>query len=129
MVGVVGLQGCKDLTDGAEVLIDPSLLDGIPMRGQKSGTYALDKNLEERNWVFYAFKVRVDVQPAAEALPLAPGIGVFIVYYGGEALGDLFMCSIVVICCLQSDGRGGRRQGLLYGKCVQKWERNLRPGR
>ena len=46
VAGVVGTHRCKDLTDRAEVLLDRSLLDGLPFRGQKSGTDALGKNLE-----------------------------------------------------------------------------------
>ena len=46
VAGVVGPHGCKDLTDRAEVLLDQSLLDGLPMGGQKSSTDVLGKKLE-----------------------------------------------------------------------------------
>ena len=47
--GVVGLHGCNDLTDRVEVLLDQSLIDGLPLSGQKSGTEALRKKTEEEN--------------------------------------------------------------------------------
>ena len=119
IAGGVGPHGCEYLTDGVEVLIDQFLLGGLPMSIQKSGTNTLDKNLEERNWVSGAFKVRVDVQPTAEALPLVPVGGVFLEYCVREALGDILLYSIVVSCCLHSNDRGGRRQGLICGKCVK----------
>ena len=81
VVGVVGPHGCEYLTNRAEVLIYQSIPYGFPLRGQKSGTDTLSENLEEKNWVFSAFKVRGDVQPAAEALPLVPYCGMFIEYY------------------------------------------------
>ena len=46
MAGVVGPHGCEDFTNGAEVLLDQSLLDGLPMGGQKSSTDVLGKKLE-----------------------------------------------------------------------------------
>ena len=51
VAGVVGPHGCKGLTDRAEVLLERSLLDMFPLRVQKDGTDALDKNLEEGNGV------------------------------------------------------------------------------
>ena len=39
---VVRSHGCKDLTNRAEVLLDQSLLDGLPFRVQKSGRDVLD---------------------------------------------------------------------------------------
>ena len=74
VAGVVGTHGCEYLTDGVELLLDISLLDGIALYGQKSGTDTLGENSEERNGIFNAFEVRGDLQPAAEALPLAPGV-------------------------------------------------------
>ena len=44
-MGIVGPHGCEDLTDQAEVLINQSLLDRFPLRGQKAGTDALRENL------------------------------------------------------------------------------------
>ena len=44
--GVVGPPGCNALTDRVEVLLDQSLLDGLPMGGQKSSTDVLGKKLE-----------------------------------------------------------------------------------
>ena len=38
----------------------------------------LGGNMEENNWVFNAFGVRGNVQPDAEAPPLAPGGGIFL---------------------------------------------------
>ena len=78
VAGFVGPLVCKDLTDVAEVLPDQLLLDGLLLRGQKSGTDTLGGNLDERNGVFHDFEVGGDLQPSAEALPLAPGGGVFI---------------------------------------------------
>ena len=76
--GVVGSHGCEDLTDRAEVLLDQSLLDRLPFRGQKAGTDTLGENLEEGNGVLNVLEVGGDYQPAVEALPLAPGGGVFL---------------------------------------------------
>ena len=87
MTGVLGPHGCEGFTNGAELLLDRLFLDGIPMRGHKSGMDALGENLEEGTWVIDDFKIRGDVQTDAEALPLAPSSGVFIRYYGREALG------------------------------------------
>ena len=78
VLGVIGPHGCKYLTDRAEVLLDRSLLDGLPFSGQKSGTDVLGKNVEERNGVINVFEVWGDFQPAAEAPPLAPGSSVFL---------------------------------------------------
>ena len=65
VAGVVGPHGCKYLTNGAEVLIERSLLDGIHLHGKNSRTDGLGKNLDEWNRVFDAFEVGGDVQPAA----------------------------------------------------------------
>ena len=90
---------------------------------------ALGENMEERNGVLNAFEVKGYLQPAAEVPPLAPGGGVFLEDICGETLGDCLLYIMVGIFCLQEDGRGSRRQDLLYGKCVRKWERNCRSGR
>ena len=126
MAGVAGPQRCKYLTNLAEVFIDRLLHDRLPLRGHKDSMDALGENLEERNGVLNVFEVRGDLQPAAEVPPLAPGSGVFIEDVCGETLGDCLLCVMVVIFHLHADGRGSRRQGLLYGKCVRKWERNCR---
>ena len=78
----------------------------MSLRGQKAGTDALGKNLEERNEVFKDFEVRGDLQPAAEALSLAPVGGVLLEDGIGETLGDRFLFSILVIFRLHMDGRG-----------------------
>ena len=78
VVGVVGPHGCKYLTDRAEVLLNQSLLDRLPFRGQKAGTETLGENLEEGNGVLNVLEVGGDSQPAAEASPLVPGGGVFL---------------------------------------------------
>ena len=124
VAGAIGPHGCKYLTNGVEVLLDLSLLDGLPLHGQKPGMYTLGENLEESNRVFDAFEVGGDVKLAAEALPLAPESGIFIKDCGGEARGDCFLCSIVVCFQLHTYYRGRRRQVLLCRKCVWKWERN-----
>ena len=105
------------------MLINQSLLDGFTMRGQKSSTDVLNKNMEEISWVFDAFKVMGDVQPDVEAPPLAPDGGAFLEYRRQEPLEDCLLCSIVVSCHLHLDGRGSRCQGFLCGKWVRKWER------
>ena len=104
----------------AEVLLDQSLLDRFPLRGQKSGTEALVENLEEGNRVLNVLEVRGDLDPATEVAPLAPGRGVFTEDGGQEPLGDCLLYSIVVSCCLYPNGRGSIRQGLLCGKCERK---------
>ena len=58
MSGVVFPQGCTDLTDQAEVLLDLSLLDRLPLCGQKSGTDALGENLKEGNGFLNVLEVR-----------------------------------------------------------------------
>ena len=78
VLGVVDLHGCEDLTNQADVLLNPSLLDGLPFCEQKPSTDALGKNLEEGNGVLNVFEVWGDLQPAAEAPPLAPGSSVFL---------------------------------------------------
>ena len=129
MTGVVAPHGCKDFTNLAEVLLNRSLLDRLPLRKQKAGMDALRENMEKSNGVLNVFEVRGDFQRAAKVPPLAPGVGVFLEDVCGETLGDSLFCSMVVRLPLHADGRGSRRQGLFYGKCVQKWERNFRPGR
>ena len=120
MLGVVCPHRCKDLTNRAEVLLNRSLLDRLPLHGQKARTDVLGENLEEGNGVLNIFEVGGDLHPAAEAMPLAQGSGVFLEDGCREPLGDCLLCSTVVTCCLHPDSRGGRRQGLLFGKCVQK---------
>ena len=117
---VVGPHRCKDLTNRAEVFFDRSIIDRLPLHGQKAGTDVLGENLEEGNGALNVFEVRGNLHPAAEALPLAPGGGVFLEDGCREPLGDCLLCRTVVICCLHPDGRGIRRQGLLCGKCVYK---------
>ena len=119
VTGVVGPYGCEYLTNGVGVFLDQLLLDGLPLFRKKSGMDALDKNYEERNRVFNGFKVGGDFQPAAEAPPLALGVGVFLEDGGIKALGDCLMCSIIVSCYLNLYGRGSRQQSLIYGKCVR----------
>ena len=128
MAGVVGPHGCKDLTNIAEVLLDRSIIDRLPLRRQKAGMDALGENTEERNGVLNVFEVEGNFQPAAEVPPLAPGVGVFLEDVCGETLGDCLLCSMLVRFHLHADSRGSRRQGLLCGKCVRKWEINFRSG-
>ena len=97
VAGVVGPHGCKYLTDGAEVLLDPSLLDMLPLRRQKSDTGVIGKKMEEKNGVFNYFKAGGNLQPAAEASPLAAGSGIFLEDVGRESLGDSLLCRVVVI--------------------------------
>ena len=78
VAGVVGSHGCENFNDGAEVLLDLSLLDGFPLRGQKAGTGALGENLEERYQVSDVVDFRFDVHSAAKVPPLTPGGGVFL---------------------------------------------------
>ena len=56
--------------------------------------------MEERNGVLNVFEVRGDLQPAAEVLPLEPGVVVFIEDGCIETLGDRLLCSMVVRFCL-----------------------------
>ena len=65
VVGVVIPHGCTDFTDRAEVLLDRSILDRLPLRGQKAGADALGENMEESNGVLNVFEVRGDLHPAA----------------------------------------------------------------
>ena len=66
----------------------------------------LGKNLEEGNGVFNVFEVGGDLQPDVEALPLAPGGGIFLEDGCIETLGDCLLFRMVVSCCLNLDGRG-----------------------
>ena len=118
--GVVGRHGCEDLTNLAEVLLNRSLLDRLPLRVNKASADTLEENLEEDNGFLNVLEVGGDLQPAAEAPPLVPGGGVFIEDGGRGPLSDCLLCSMVVSCCLHQYGRGGRHQGLLCGQCVQK---------
>ena len=61
-----------------EVLLDRSILDCVPLRGQKASTDALGKNLEERNGFYNTFEVGGDLHTDAEAPSLAPGSGVLL---------------------------------------------------
>ena len=110
-------------------MLDQSLLDGVPLHGQKARMDTLGENLKERDHVFDAFEVRGDVQPSAEALPSATCDVVFIEDRQIEALGDCLLYSILVSCRLHTDGRGIRLQGSIYRKCVRNWDRNSRSGR
>ena len=96
VTGVVAPHGCEDLTNGAEVLLNRSLLDRFPLHGRKAGMNTLGKNLEEMDQGFDTFEIRGDVQPDTEAPPLAPGDCVFLEFCRREALGDCLLCSIVV---------------------------------
>ena len=120
VLGVVGTHKCKYLTNRAEILLDISVLDRLPLRRHNASTNALGENMEERNGVLNVLEVGVDFQPAAEVPPLVPGSGVFIEDSSGENLGGCLLCIIVFSCCLHMDGRGGIRQVLLYEKCVHK---------
>ena len=62
-------------------------------------------------------------------MPLAPGGGVFPEDDSIKSFGDFLLCSIVVICSLNMDVRGGIHQVLLCGKCVQKWDKTFWSGR
>ena len=77
VAGFVGPHTCKYLTNQAEVLLDRSLLDRLPLHGQKAGVDALGENMEESNGVLNVFEVGGGLQPDAEVLPLAPGGGLF----------------------------------------------------
>ena len=65
VLGVVGTHKCEYFTNRAEILLDISLLDRLPLRRQKSSTYALGENLEEKNGVLNVLEVGGDFQPAA----------------------------------------------------------------
>ena len=103
--GVVGPHRYEDLTDRAEVLLDRLLLDRLPLRGQKAGTDALGKNLEEGNGVLNVLEVGGELVPAAEAPPLAPGGGVFLEDSDREPLGYYLLSSMLASCCLYPDAR------------------------
>ena len=66
---------------------------------------ALRKKLEEGNGALNVLEVSDNFQPAAEALLLVPGGGVFLEDGCREPLGDCLLCSVVVSCCLQTFGR------------------------
>ena len=100
----------------------------MPLRGQKAITDAIGKNMEEENGFFNAFEVWGDLYPAAEVMPLAPGSCNLLEDGIGETLSDRCFCSILVRLCLHTDEMGSRRQCLLCGKCVRKWEINFRSG-
>ena len=91
VLGVIGPHGYKGLTNQAEVFLERSFLDILPLHGQKSGTDALSKNLEEGNGVLNILEVGGDLEPAEEALTLAPGSGVFLEDGGREPLGDCLL--------------------------------------
>ena len=88
------------MTDGAEVLLDRSLLDRLPLCGQKSSTDVLGENLEKGNGVLNVLEVGGYLQPAAEAPPLAPGGGIFLKEGDQETLDDCLLSIIVVSCRL-----------------------------
>ena len=48
VAGFAGPHGCKDFTNLAEVLLDRSLLDRFPLRGQKAVTDALGEIWSKR---------------------------------------------------------------------------------
>ena len=50
-------------------MLDQSLLDRFPLRGQRYGTDALGENSEEGNWVFNVLEVVGDLDPSAEVAP------------------------------------------------------------
>ena len=66
------------MTNQEEVFLDRSLLDRLPLRGQKAGTDALGENMEERNGVLIVLEVGGGLQQAAEVPPLASSSGVFL---------------------------------------------------
>ena len=59
-------------------MLDQSLLDRLPLRGQKAGTDVLGEKMEKGNGVLNILEVGRDLDPYAEAPPLAPGGGVFL---------------------------------------------------
>ena len=96
MLGVVGRHGCKYLSDQAEVLLHQSLLDRLPLCGQKAGTDTLGEKFEEGNGVHNILEVGGNFQPAAEAPLLEPGSGFFLEDRYREILGDFLLCCMVV---------------------------------
>ena len=88
MSGVIGPHGYEDLTNRAEVLINRSLLDMLPLRRQKAGTDTLGENLEEGNGILNVLKVLGDLEPAAEAPTLVPDGAFFLEDGGREPLGN-----------------------------------------
>ena len=126
VVGVVDSQLCECFTNQAKVLLDQSLLDRLLLRRQKENPEALRENLEEINGVLNVFEVRGNFQPTAEVLPLVPGGGVFLEDGCRETLCDFLLFRMAFSFFLHTVGRGSRREGLLCGKCVRKWERKCR---
>ena len=129
VAGVVVPHRCKYFINMEDVLLNRSLLDRLPLRGHKDGTDAIGENLKESNGVLNVFEVGGNLQPAAEVPPLEPGGGLFLEDGCREKLGDCLLCIMVVRFRLHADGRGSRLQGLICGKCIQKWERNFWSGR
>ena len=64
------------------------------------------------------------MDPAAEAVPLPPGCGVFVELGRGEAFGDSRVCSIVCSRRFAADGRRhilpGKGWGKIERKCLRK---------
>ena len=69
---------------------------------------ALRKDLDERYGIEDYLYIGGDVHPTEELVPLEPGGGVLLVYFGGENLSESLLCSIEVSCRLHVDRRGGQ---------------------
>ena len=69
VAGIIAPHGYEYLTNQAEVFLDRSRLDRLPLRQQKAGTDALRENMERGNTVLNVFEVGYDLQPAAEVPP------------------------------------------------------------
>ena len=59
--GVLGRHGCEDLTNRAEVLLNRSLLDRLPLRVNKASADTLEENLEEDNGFLNVLEVGGDL--------------------------------------------------------------------
>ena len=61
VLGVYGPHGCEDFTNQAEALLDRSLLDSLPLCGQKDRTDAFGEKFEEGNGILNVLDVGGDL--------------------------------------------------------------------
>ena len=125
--GFISPHGCEYFPNGAEVLIDGALFDGDLLCGNNSGADVLGIDLEKGDGVFDALEIGCGVHPAVELSPLTPGCGVFLEDYLIKTLGRCLMYSMLVSYLLHSDVSWSRRQILLCGNFMRKYQRKIRP--
>ena len=85
-------------------MLHVAILNGVSIGSKNPCLDSLREYLERGYWVYNSFNIWKDTPASTEGLPLFPGGGVFPEGGSGKSFGNRFVCTIVIIQCLNAQG-------------------------